>query len=335
MLLPSNGTASCDPGQPLYEYRNFAWVVGDSLSLLASIIVLCAVSASSELHALAARRSVINLCLCDIVFHASDLIFTPLQIFYGWGYACTRGLGVFVQFVQALYVAANVAALLWTGGVALSVAMSFHARSDAPPPALRYLPHVIWTAVVGLLLAFGASCALTDSCRASSCTWPFASASNYIARVSRIGGAAVAFLATGAAGISALLRTAAPAVVRDRLARRLGRFLLAFVIFWTLILLANNLKCGDGYPGPGYFWFWCSALVAYQGLINATLLSAQSLRSALRRSKFTAWMVEAGPTTRDSLSRYVAFDVSSAEQPVRRGSHQRPPRLPPELAAQQ
>ena len=107
------------------------------------------------------------------------------------------------------------------------------------------------------------------------------------------------------------------------------------MIFWTLILLANNLKCGDGYPGPGYFWFWCSALVAYQGLINATLLSAQSLRSALRRSKLTAWMVEAGPTTRDSLSRYVAFDVSSAEQPVRRGSHQRPPRLPPELAAQQ
>ena len=109
MLLPSNGTASCDPGQPLYEYRNIAWVVGDSLSLLASIIVLCAVSASSELHALAARRSVINLCICDIVFHASDLIFTPLQIFYGWDYACTRGLGVFVQFVQTLYVAANVA----------------------------------------------------------------------------------------------------------------------------------------------------------------------------------------------------------------------------------
>ena len=88
MLLPSNGTADCDPGQPLYEYRNFAWVVGDSLSLLASIIVLCAVSASSELHALAARRSVINLCICDIVFHASDLIFTPVQIFYGWDYAC-------------------------------------------------------------------------------------------------------------------------------------------------------------------------------------------------------------------------------------------------------
>ena len=152
--------------------------------------------------------------------------------------------------MQALYVAANVAALLWTGGVALSVAMSFHARSDAPPPALRFLPHVIWTAVVVLLLGFGASCALTDRSREPSCTWPFASASNYIARVSRIGGAAVAFLATAAAGVAALIRTAAPMVVRDHLARRLGRFLLAFMIFWTLILLANNLKCGDGYPGP-------------------------------------------------------------------------------------
>ena len=36
----------------------------------------------------------------------------------------------------------------------------------------------------------------------------------------RIGGAAVAFLATAAAGVAALLRTAAPMVVRDRLARR-------------------------------------------------------------------------------------------------------------------
>ena len=67
MLLPSNGTADCDPGQPLYYYRNVLWIAGDSLSLLASIIVLCAVSSSSELHALAARRSVINLCVCDIV----------------------------------------------------------------------------------------------------------------------------------------------------------------------------------------------------------------------------------------------------------------------------
>ena len=33
MLLPSNGTADCDPGQPLYVYRNWVWSAGDSLSL--------------------------------------------------------------------------------------------------------------------------------------------------------------------------------------------------------------------------------------------------------------------------------------------------------------
>ena len=41
-MLPAQNSTYCDPGQTFYTYRNYAWLVGDGLSLLASLVVLAA-----------------------------------------------------------------------------------------------------------------------------------------------------------------------------------------------------------------------------------------------------------------------------------------------------
>jgi len=320
-----SNVTDCDPPQAYYNDRDAIWLVGDALSIGATLLVLASF-AGEELHTLSARRSVIALCYCDLAFHGSDLAITPLLLASWSSGGCGAAVSVILQILQPLYVVSNCLALLWAGAIALTVAHAFWARSaDAPANGpLRWLPWLIWPIGLLLLAAFGASCALSDSCGGSNCAWPYYSLSNSIARTARLYAAVCAALCVVAALLAALLRFSAPLVVRGRLIWRLSRFLAVFTALWAVVLVTNNLPCGGGYPGPGFVWFWAAALVGYQGLINATLLSAQSVRSAMRRLAAARWMVASGPSVYDSVSRYVAFDQSGNE---RRGRYSLPPRV--------
>lgn len=314
----------CDPPQSFYQDRNIVWLLGDVLSVGATLLVLA--SFASAEHTLSARRSVIALCCCDLVFHGTDLVITPLLMASWSSGGCGAAVSVVMQILQPLYVVSNCLALLWAGAIALTVAHAFWARSaDAPANGpLRWLPWLIWPTGLLLLAAFGASCVLSESCVGSHCEWGYYSLSNSIARAARLYAAVCAALCVTAALLAALLRFSAPLVVRGRLIWRLSRFLVAFTALWAVVLVTNNLPCGGGYPGPGFIWFWAAALVGYQGVLNATLLSAQSVRSAMRRLAAARWIVASGPSVYDSVSRYVAFDQPGNE---RRGRYSLPPRL--------
>ena len=70
----------CDPRQSDYDARNIAWAVGDLLSIAASTLVLTAFGYSDELHPIGARMPVTWLCICDILYHTSDVMMSVILL---------------------------------------------------------------------------------------------------------------------------------------------------------------------------------------------------------------------------------------------------------------